>query len=67
MCPQIKGIEPKIIRNVPMSLSVILGLSRRGDGSSHARTKPVNQKGMPRRFLKMIVAHRPPFSHHHLE
>src|SRR3989304_5996284 len=67
MCPQIKGTKPKIIRNNPMSFSIILGFNRKGDGSSHAKTKPVTHKGMPRRFLKMIVAHWPPFSPHHLE
>jgi hypothetical protein len=67
MCPRIKGTEPEIIRDKPMSFSVIFGLNRMGDGSSHARTKPVTHKGMPRRFLKIIVAHWPPFSPHRLE
>src|SRR5574341_93334 len=40
---------------------------RGGDGSSHARTKPVTHRGMPRKFRRMIVAHWPPFSPHRRE
>src|SRR3990172_9265476 len=35
--------------------------------ASHASTKPVNQRGMPVKFLRTIVAICPPFSPHQRE
>src|SRR3989338_3610411 len=67
MCPQINGREPMMMSNTASICAHRAGLNNKGVGASHASTKPVNQRGMPVKFLRTIVAICPPFSPHQRE